>query len=400
MLKFKKRVLKNGLTILFEKRNLPVASIAVAVRAGGINETLEEKGIFHFIEHMLYKGTKKRDSKKIAEDIEKNGGILNGFTSENVTAYLCKVPDKKIDIALDVLGDMIENSVFNIKDIEKEKQVIFEEIKMHKDTPQRYVIDEVHKCLYKNPFGTDIIGTFESVGRLNRKKLISVFNSVYSPKNLVLVVVGNVDFEKIVRFAEKTFKNKNGRLGIQKIQMQNCSKIEKRKGIDQANMVFAYHVPLFWEKNSYASKILNTLMAEGASSRLFNEIREKRNLVYAIVGDTEITDKFAYTFIYAGTKKENVEKVKKLIIEEFEKVAKQLTDKELKQIKEQIIGNYRLSMEDSQDQVLSLLIYEMNGNAKEFYDFEEKIRKVKLNDVKELAKKAAKNYSFFALIPE
>ena len=344
MLKFKKRVLKNGLTILFEKRNLPVASIAVAVRAGGINETLEEKGIFHFIEHMLYKGTKKRDSKKIAEDIEKNGGILNGFTSENVTAYLCKVPDKKIDIALDVLGDMIENSVFNIKDIEKEKQVIFEEIKMHKDTPQRYVIDEVHKCLYKNPFGTDIIGTFESVGRLNRKKLISVFNSVYSPKNLVLVVVGNVDFEKIVRFAEKTFKNKNGRLGIQKIQMQNCYKIEKRKGIDQANMVFAYHVPLFWEKNSYASKILNTLMAEGASSRLFNEIREKRNLVYAIVGDTEITDKFAYTFIYAGTKKENVEKVKKLIIEEFEKVAKQLTDKELKQIKEQIIGNYRLSM--------------------------------------------------------
>ena len=139
-------------------------------------------------------------------------------------------------------------------------------------------------------------------------------------------------------------------------------------------------------------------MASGMSSRLFHEIRDKRNLAYSIRGDSNITKYFAYNTIYVGTTKENVEKVKKLILEEFEKVSRGLTEGELKQVKEQIIGNYHLSMEDSQSQLINLLINEIDGNAKEFYNFEKNINAVKLKDVRKMAK--IKKYSFLALVPE
>jgi len=134
--KFFRKVLKNGMTVLFEKRDIPVVSVAFAVRNGGVNESTNEKGISHFIEHMLYKGTPTRNAKKIAEEIERNGGDLNGFTAETITAYWCKMPSKHLDIALEVLSDMVKNSLFDEKEMEKERKVIFEEIKKYHDNPK------------------------------------------------------------------------------------------------------------------------------------------------------------------------------------------------------------------------------------------------------------------------
>jgi len=215
---------------------------------------------------------------------------------------------------------------------------------------------------------------------------------------MILCVVGDAEFDKIVNFVEKEFGNEKGKVPEIKVNKKNESKIEKRKGIDQANLVLAYHVPLVDDKKNYAAQVLSTLMAGGMSSRLFEEIRNKRNLAYAIRGDSTINKDFAYNLIYAGTAPENVESVKKLILEEFEKVAKDLTDEELNQVKEQMIGNYQISMEDSETQMTNLLIEEINGNAEDFYNFENKIKAVKLNDVKDLAK--INNYSFFAIVPE
>ena len=138
---FKRKVLENGMTLLFEKRDLPVVSVVFAVRNGGANESSEEKGISHYIEHMLYKGTPSRDFKKIAEEIERNGGELNGFTSENVTAYYCKMPSKHFEVALGVLGDMVKNPLFDKKELEKERHVIFEEMKARLDVPGTYMFD-------------------------------------------------------------------------------------------------------------------------------------------------------------------------------------------------------------------------------------------------------------------
>ena len=395
---FKRKVLKNGMTIVFEKRDVPVVSVAFAVRYGGINEDVSEKGIAHFIEHMFYKGTAKRNSKQIAEEIERKGGELNGFTSEVITAYWCKMPSKYLGVALDVLGDMMKNPKFDEKELEKERKVIFEEIKMYKDTPRLHVFNEIQKSMYDGTMGISLIGTYETMGKINREKMVEKFKEIYTPNNLILCVIGDADFNEVVEFAEKNFGNEKNKIPVQKFNLKNESKIEKRKGIDQANLVLAYHVPLAKDKKSHAAKVLSCLMAEGMSSRLFSEIREKRNLAYAVKGDSVITKDFAYNFIYVGTMKENVEQVKKLILEEFEKVAEGLGEKELKEVKEQLIGNFHISMEDSQTQMTNLLFSEAEGNAKDFYDFEKKISEVKLEDVKDLAN--IKDYSFFALVPE
>ncbi len=396
---FKKKVLKNGMTILFEKRDVPVVSVAFAVRNGGINESPNEKGISHFIEHMLYKGTLTRNAKQIAEKVERNGGELNGFTSEIITAYWCKIPSKHLDIALNVLGDMVKNPKLDEKELDKERQVIFEEIKMYHDTPRLYIFDEIQKNLYDPKFALNVAGTFETMDSIDRKKMAEKFDEVYKPNNMILCVVGDADFEEIVNYVEKNFGNEKGTVPTFEIKIKNESKIEERKGIDQANLVFAYHVP-FDNKKKYVAEVLSALTAEGMSSRLFSEIREKRNLAYAVKGGSETTKDFGYNFIYVGTMKENVEKVKELILKEFEKVANELEEKEIKEVKNQIIGQWEVGMEDSQNQMIGLLYEEVNGNAEEFYEFEKNINEVNIEDVKELAKKVGEKYSFFALVPE
>ena len=396
--KFYRKVLSNGMTIILEKRDLPIVAVAFAVRNGGINETPSEKGISHFIEHMLYKGTPTRNSKQIAEEIEKKGGELNGFTDELITAYWCKMPHHYLNVALEVLSDMIKNPLFDEKELEKERKVIFEEIKMRRDMPHIYVMDKIESELYTGTLGKSLIGTYETMSSIDRKKIIKKFNQVYTPNNFILCVVGDANFDEIVEFAQNNFGNRKGKVPNVKFSPKNGSSIEKRKGIDQANLVFAYHVPLAKNKKSYAAVVLSTLMAGGMSSRLFSEIREKRNLAYSVKGDSDVFNKFAYNLIWVGTTKDNIKVVKELILQEFKKVSKELSEKELNEVKEQIIGNYHISQEESQTQMINLLMHEIDGDAREFYDFEKNIRDVKLKDVKELAK--IKKYSFLALIPE
>jgi predicted Zn-dependent peptidase len=399
-MKLQRKILKNGMTVLFEKREIPVVSVAFAIRAGGINEDLKEKGISHFIEHMLYKGTPTRNAKKIAGDIENNGGDLNGFTSEEITAYLCKMPSQHFKMALDVLSDMVKNPLFDPKEFEKERKVIFEEIKMYHDNPPLFVMDEIQKSLYDGTLGINLAGTLETMNAITRERMIVKFKQLYEPNNMILCVVGDADFDEIVKFAEKNFGSEKGKIPQMKFNLLNETKVNEREGVDQANLVFAYHVPTANDKKSYAAIILNSLMAGGMSSRLFTEIREKRNLAYAVKGDANINSNFAYNFVYVGTMKNNVEKIKKLILEEFEKVSKSIENRELEITKKKLIGNYQISMEDSQEQMINLLSSEIHGNAEEFYKFEENISKVKLEEVKELAKRATKNFSFFALVPK
>ncbi len=396
--RFFRKILKNGMIIFLEKRNLPIVSLAYVVRNGSINETLEEKGISHYMEHMLYKGTPTRNSRQIAKEIEGTGGILNGFTSEEVTAFWCKIPNKNLSIGLEVLGDLMKNPLFEKKELEKERQVIFEEIKMYHDTPALYVQDRIQNLLYDGTMGKDIIGSYETMNSITREKIVKKFKEIYTPNNLILAVVGDVDFEGLVKFVEKNFGTERAEVPKISFGTKNDSVIEEREGISQANLVFAHHTPLATDDKSYAAIILNELMVGGMSSRLFSEIREKRNLAYAVRGGSNINERFSYNFVSIGTKKENVEIVKKIILEEYKKVSESLEEKEFSDIKKQLIGNYLLSMEDSQEQLINLIISEYLGNAENFYNFEEKINKVTLEEVKELAD--IKNYSFFALVPK
>jgi predicted Zn-dependent peptidase len=398
---FKRHVLENGFTILFERRNIPVVSMAIAVRNGGINEEAHEKGISHFIEHMLYKGTKNRTAKKIAEDIEKNGGVLNGFTSEEITVFHCKMPSKHTEIGLEVLSDMMNNSLFSEEEFEKERKVIFEELKMRRDSPHNYVFDKIQNILYEPPFGNDLIGTIETMNSITREKMVERFNNVYTSDNMVLCVVGDYEFDKLIKFAEENFSEGEKKEFVSPVVLKNDQVTEEREGVDQANLVFTYHSPTFSEEKSYAATVLSTIMGGGMSSRLFAEIREKRNLCYSVHATNHVSKDFAYSYVYVGTTKEKLEEVKGLIIEEFKKVAEGLEENELNEVKEQLIGNSQISMEDSQSQMVSLLLSEICGDVTKYYDFEENISKVKIEDVKELAKKVSQgDYSFFALVPK
>jgi len=398
--KLYRKVLGNGMIVLFEKRPLPTVSVAFAVRNGGINEDFSEKGISHFIEHMLYKGTPKRNSRQIAIEIERKGGDLNGSTSEIATTFHCKLPSRHLKTALEVLGDIIKNPKFDPREVEKERQVIFEEMKLYRDSPRYYAAEKIHENLYKGPFGISVLGTSKSMKSITREKLVEKFKEVYKPNNLILCVVGDANFKDIVKFAQENFGKEKGKINKKKIKKQSKSKIEKRKGIDQANLILAYHVPFLNDKKSYAAFVLNVLMAGGMSSRLFNEIREKRNLAYSVKGFSTINRDFSYSGILVGTKKENVNKIKKIILNEFEKVSKELDEKELSQVKEQVIGNYQIAIEDSHVQMENLLINEINGDAKRSYNFEKNIKLVTLKDVKALAKIPLKKHSFFALVPD
>ena len=398
---FRKRVLDNGMTVLFERRNVPVVSMSITVKSGGINEHLDEKGISHFIEHMLYKGTLRRTAFDIAAEIEKNGGELNGFTAENMTSFWCKMPSCHLDVGLDVLSDMILNPKFDEKEVEKERKVIFQEIKMRKDSPRLYVMDRLQSMLYSGTLGSELIGSKKTMNSIDKKKLLDRFKKVYVPHNMILTVVGNAKFDYIVRWAEKTFKSRKGTSPKYSFNLKNGSRIERRKGIDQANMVFAFHSPLASDDMVYAAEVLSTVMGGGMSSRLFSEIREKRNLAYSIHSDLDCSRYYSHTIIYVGTNAKNIKVVEDLILKEFEKVSNDLTQKELNEIKDQLIGNFQISMEDSQGQMIHLISSEIDSSAEEFYDYEKKIKSVKLDDVRRLASKVKKGeYSLFALIPQ
>jgi len=386
------------MTVLFEKRpKTGVVSVAIATKYGGIYERPEERGIAHLIEHMLYKGTLKRNSKQISEEIEKKGGVMNAFTSEEITALWCKMPSKYLDTALDVLSDMIKNSIFDEKELEKERKVIFEEMKMWKDSPQLYISYKIRECLYKGILSLNLIGTEKSLKSITKQKILKRYEEAYSTNNLILCVVGDADFNNICKFAEDNFEKSKYILPKPKIILQNKKVLERRKGIDQANLILAYHVPEATKKLHYSAQVLSSLMAGGMSSRLFQEIREKRNLAYVVKSSCNCDKDYGYDAVFIGTTKKNIRKVIRLILKEFEKI-KNLNEKELKEIKEQLIGNNKINKEDSQGQVLELLYSEVFGNAKESYEYEKNIRNVKLSDVKKIAD--FKKYSIFALIPQ
>jgi len=400
---FIKKKLKNGMTLLFEKRELPVVSLAFAVKYGGVNESLEEKGIAHFIEHMLFKGTENRTHSQIVEELEGVGGDINGFTDENITAYFAKLPSEHLKKGLDVLSDAVKNPLFDKDELEKERNVIFEEMKMIKDNPIHYSIDQIQNLLYTGSFSERLIGDEKTLNSFNRDKLVNKFREIYKSNNMVLCVVGNAELEDVERFANESFSNsENTEVDVpeQKFGRKNESKKETRKGIDQTNILFCYHVPFAGEKKSYAARALIAFMAEGMSSRLFEEIREKRNLAYAVKGGSEFGKEFAHSFVYVGTTKENVEKVKEIILEEYKNVFENFSEKELDKIKERLIGNFKISTEDSSHQMIHLLYSEVGSDASDFYDFEKNVSEVSLDEIKEIAKNAYDKHSFFVLEPE
>jgi predicted Zn-dependent peptidase len=398
-MKFFRKRLNNGINVLMEKRDVDVVSLSISNPFGGAFETAEEKGVAHFIEHLLFTGTKTRDHEMISREIEKKGGILNAFTDHEVTSYWFKLPSEHVFTGLDILTDMLNNAAFPEEKFEKEKKVILEEIKIYHDDPVKNVFEQIEGNLYEAPFGMTIIGNAKSVSNVSRERVIEIFKNNYNPSNYIVSIVGNADFDKICEYMEKNFKSGEGIPEAKEIKLKNAESVEERAGIDQANFVMAMHAPLPHEREYIVLNLLNAYLADGMSSKLFLEIREKRGLAYHVKGTIRPGKRYSFYTIYAGTRKESIEEVKKIILDEIGKIDS-MSEKDLEEMKETLIGYKKVSSEESANVMNELLYHELFGGAEEYYKFEEKVKDVKLDEVKELARKLLKSYSTSAILPK
>lgn len=396
-MKFQKKKLKNGIIVIHESRDLPVVALSITNRFGGAYEKSEIKGIAHVIEHLLFTGTETRTNEQISREIEKKGGILNAFTAQQATSFWFKLPSEHLFAGLDILTDMINNPAFPKEKFEKEKKVIIEEIKMYHDNPRMAALEQIEKNLYHKPFGELIIGSKETVSAINRDFLMKFYKQMYNPKNFVVTIVGKADFKKVCGYLEKNFIPAKETPSIIPIKKLNKETTEERADQDQAHLVFAIHAPLPSDKKYYDLEVLDAYLADGMSSKLFQEIREKRGLAYAVKSDIDSEKDYSHYVIYVGTTKSALSKVKKLILQGFKDIEK-MTEKDLEEAKERLIGVKKISQEESVNVMDELMNAELIGQAEDYYKEEEKIKTVKLEDVKALAK--IKNYSTAAIVPK
>ena len=351
---YDKAVLDNGLRVITSTMpHSRSVCLAIFVGAGSCYESNEEAGISHFAEHLFFKGTKRRPtSKEITQDIEGVGGTINGGTDKEITAFWCKVASPHFPIALDVLSDLLLNSRFDNKDIEREREVINEEINMNLDIPQQRISMLIDELLWPDqPLGREVIGYKETVSSTTGKQLLNYVARRYMPNNTVLSIAGNIQHEEAIAQIKPVFdKWAAGELFTG--YTTNASQTETRlriepKDIEQAHLCLAVHGLSRFHPQRFVVDLLNTVLGGGMSSRLFMEIRERRGLAYDIHSYTEHFLSSGSFAIYAGVDPRKIETAVAAILEELSNIKQGITATELTRAKELSKGRLYLRFEDS-----------------------------------------------------
>lgn len=391
---YKCQTLENGLTIIGEEiPYLKSISLGIWVKAGSIIETKENSGVSHFIEHMLFKGTKNRSSKELAREIDNLGGILNAFTSKECTCFYVKLLDEHIDIGIDVLSDMILNSRFDERDIKKEKSVILEELKMYEDSPDDLVYDLLLENIYKDhSLGMNILGDRQSLKNLKRESILDYYNEYYVPNNSIISICGNFKFEEIVKQIEEKFKTwqpKSVDTTTTKPNFNPCI-VKKNKDIEQVNLAINLDaIPMTNNREVYALSVVNNVFGGSISSRLFQKIREEKGLAYSIYSSQTLYEDCGELGIFASTSTENIQEVYKSILEEIELIRNEyISPQEIHESKEQLKGSYMLDLESTSSRMMSngknLLMRNKVDDEQDIIDY---INAVEYDDVVKIIKK-------------
>jgi predicted Zn-dependent peptidase len=393
MFKFEKKVLDNGLrVVLVPMQNSEAVTIQVLVGVGSNNETKEINGISHFLEHLFFKGTKKRSNPgDIDKEIDKIGAGHNAFTTKEMTGFWIKSSVKDFDLSLDIISDIILNPLFKEEEIEKERNVILQEISMYDDNPQQKVLRLLPFIMYGDqPIGRETLGTKESVGKISRKNILEYRNDNYVPENLVIVVSGGINngsaFKKINSVFSKIKKNDGNKLEFSDFQSEPKVKIFDKK-MDQSHLAVGVKAFDMFDERRYTLSVLSTILGEKASSRLFMEIRQKLGLAYYVWSIMWLMPKTGILIMRAGVSHENLEKTVKKIIEIVDDIKnKGVAKKELEDTKSHIRGQMALGLETS-DQVAAFF-----GEQELFYgkmmqpeEILEKIEKVTQDDILKVA---------------
>lgn len=346
-------VLDNGMKLVLESTSaVRSVCIGIWVRAGAIFEDPKINGISHFLEHMMFKGTKNLSARKIAEVMDSVGGQLNAFSAKEFTCFFAKVRDEHIGMAVELLADMLKNSTFDPEELSRERNVVIEEIKMYEDAPDELIHDIFTQSLWKNhPIGYPILGTNESVGSFDRGLVMDYYRKNYVPENFLVTAVGNFKIPKLVAAIKKHFKYDHTAGHAPKRKelappRHNISHQIREKNVEQVHMVLGtYGIPE-GDSDRYKLYVLNSVLGGSMSSRLFQEVRENRGLAYSIFSYATLYKVAGLFAIYAGCGYKECDTVVKLVLDEIHKMKhEKITKTELLRAKEQLKGNMILSLE-------------------------------------------------------
>ena len=385
--------LENGITLAVEEiSSLRSVSMGLIVNAGSEIEDKDLMGISHFIEHTTFKGTNKRSAMQIAQELDSVGGKLNAFTGKEFTQYYAVIQDKYIDVAADVLSDIFLNSKYDDKDIDMEKNVVLEEIKMYEDSPDEHIHDIFTLAVIPNhPLGNPVIGEEKTVRSINSKKILDFRKNYYTPDNLLISIAGNVSFESastIITDKFSSFKGNSSNKMLPSAETVQTIKLKSKK-TEQVHLIIGSKGPSQNNDERFAFTVMDNILGGSMSSRLFQEIREKRGLAYSIYSFNQGFKDIGLFEIYAGTRKENFENVVELIMKELTKMRKiGLSKEELERAKEFIKGTMVLSLESSNSRMnyMARSIY-YHGRVVTIEEIFEKIDRVGLDDIMKLTEK-------------
>jgi predicted Zn-dependent peptidase len=386
--------------------NIPTvrsAAIGVWIKTGSRNETPELNGVSHFLEHMFFKGTTKRNAREIAESFDSIGGQVNAFTSKEYTCYYAKVMDNHASYALEILADMFFNSTFDGEELKKEKNVVYEEIKMYEDTPDDIVHDLLSKAVYENhPLGYPILGTENTLETFNSDTLKKYVHDMYTPDKVVVSIAGNVD-EKLIKEVESYFGSYQG--GEDRLELVKPSfhenRITRKKDTEQAHLCLGYNGLEIGNDKTYSLITLNNILGGSMSSRLFQDVREQRGLAYSVYSYHSSYQDSGMVTVYGGTGTNQLDSLYETIQETLDTLKRDgITEKELRNSKEQLKGSLMLSLESTNSRMSRNGKNElMLGEHRSLDDIIIKIDEVTEDTVNELANQIFTEHSLSLVSP-
>jgi predicted Zn-dependent peptidase len=388
----RREVLPNGLSVITEEmQHIRSVSIGIWVKTGSRDEDKERNGISHFVEHMVFKGTQHRSAEEIARQVDSIGGNIDAFTAKECVSFSIKVLNEHLPIAMDVLSDLVLNPVFDDQDIARERGVILEEIKMDEDNPDYLVHEIFTQNFWKDhPLGRPILGTRDTVKRFERAPVVDFYGQRFSPGNVIITAAGYLKHEQFVDLVKKYFAGMNPvSNGFHSAPPKIIPRIvlRNKKSLEQVQICVGVPSYPITHERRHSSYILNTLLGGGMSSRLFQNIRERQGLAYAIYSDLNPYRDTGCLSVYAGTSKASATKVVESIVSEFRKLKSDIVSpEELRRAKDQLKGSLMLSLESSTARMSNLARQEMYFDH--FYGLDEliaKIEAVTADELQELA---------------
>ncbi len=385
--------LKNGFRIVSEHMpGLQSAAIGIWVTAGGRHERIEQNGIAHFLEHMAFKGTERRSSLQIAEAIEDVGGYINAYTSREVTAYYARVLKDDVALAMDVIGDIVLNPVFDPREIEVERGVILQEIGQAYDTPDDVIFDWLQEQSYHDqPMGRTILGPSERVSSFSREDLSGFVAEHYGPEQMILSAAGAVDHDALMKMAEEMFGHLQPRKGlIPEAARFTGGEARQEKDLEQAHFALALESPGYRDDGIYTAQIYSTALGGGMSSRLFQEVRESRGLCYTIFAQTGAYADTGTTTLYAGTSADQVAELATITIDEMKRAAEDMSEEEVARARAQMKAGMLMGLESPSNRAERLArLVQIWGRVPSLEDTVAKIDAVSTEDVRAFAERMA-----------